>query len=251
MYYTSQTWLTGKKWNNAISFDIRKELGSSLTLSIPKVIEWTINQVRKQVNTTCIAFEEAFDQLKGNKSVIVKNLGLEHLVIIEKKWKQICVMDNHNHEFFFWWKALLSHGIKKSMPLIHIDQHSDLAVPHQYLEESELSDLNIIAIYTNEVLEVGNFIKAAQNCSLVWEDIQIRSEFSLLDFQLEKIESDALLDIDLDFRAEGMGIERFDQTIEKTRELINHPKIKFVTIATSPYFLDQEIAIELLKKILD
>jgi hypothetical protein len=45
-----------------------------------------------------------------------------------------------------------------------------------------------------------------------------------------------------------MSIEQFDKTIQITKELIK--KAKIVTIATSPYFLDQNLALKLLNKIL-
>jgi len=52
----------------------------------------------------------------------------------------------------------------------------------------------------------------------------------------------------LDFRAPEMSIEKYSDTIEKTKELIS--KSKVVTIATSPYFFNQELAIKVCKEIL-
>lgn len=60
-------------------------------------------------------------------------------------------------------------------------------------------------------------------------------------------EGDYVLDLDLDFWDEAMGIERFDLSFEKVRSLIRSAKI--LTIATSPYFLDPQRAIALLRKI--
>ncbi len=54
-----------------------------------------------------------------------------------------------------------------------------------------------------------------------------------------------IFDIDLDFRAPEMGISNFEQTIKNTKNLISSAKM--VTIATSPYFLDQKQALELIK----
>ena len=42
-----------------------------------------------------------------------------------------------------------------------------------------------------------------------------------------------------------MGINNFEQTIKNTKNLISSAKM--VTIATSPYFLDQKQALELIK----
>ncbi len=57
-----------------------------------------------------------------------------------------------------------------------------------------------------------------------------------------------LLDIDLDFRAPEMSIGQYEESIEKTRELIAEASL--VTIATSPYFLDQSKALEILQDLL-
>lgn len=57
-----------------------------------------------------------------------------------------------------------------------------------------------------------------------------------------------LLDIDLDFRAPEMNIEKYKATIEKTKEIMEQAEL--ITIATSPYFLDQQRALEILKDLL-
>jgi hypothetical protein len=45
-----------------------------------------------------------------------------------------------------------------------------------------------------------------------------------------------------------MSIEKYDETLDMAKKLIT--KSKVVTIATSPYFLDQNLAIEICKEIL-
>jgi hypothetical protein len=45
-----------------------------------------------------------------------------------------------------------------------------------------------------------------------------------------------------------MSIEKYSETIEKAKNLISNSRI--VTIATSPYFLDNELAIKLCKILL-
>jgi hypothetical protein len=57
-----------------------------------------------------------------------------------------------------------------------------------------------------------------------------------------------ILDIDLDFRAPEMINDHVDQTLEKTRNLITNASL--VTIATSPGYIDQELALEILEKLL-
>ena len=63
--------------------------------------------------------------------------------------------------------------------------------------------------------------------------------------QFQIPDKDYIFDIDLDFRAPEMGISNFEQTIKNTKNLISSAKM--VTIATSPYFLDQKQALELIK----
>ena len=75
---------------------------------------------------------------------------------------------------------------------------------------------------------------------------QINTEYKLLNFKLPKY--DYILDIDLDFRAPEMSIEKYTETIEKTKKLIS--KSRVVTIATSPYFLDQNLAIKICSDII-
>ncbi len=78
----------------------------------------------------------------------------------------------------------------------------------------------------------------------------ITTEYKLLHFDTadEKLEQEEyILDIDLDFWHPDMSIEQFDTTIQQTRKLIQHAK--YITIATSPYFLDQQLAIDIIEKI--
>ena len=63
--------------------------------------------------------------------------------------------------------------------------------------------------------------------------------------QFQIPDKDYIFDIDLDLRAPEMGISNFEQTIKNTKNLISSAKM--VTIATSPYFLDQKQALELIK----
>ena len=50
-------------------------------------------------------------------------------------------MDNHNHAFAFWHEALAKGFIQEGGLLIHIDQHTDLALPNQIkiLDKAPLS----------------------------------------------------------------------------------------------------------------
>mgnify|MGYP005672046545 CR=1 FL=1 len=73
----------------------------------------------------------------------------------------------------------------------------------------------------------------------------MRSEQALLALQIPS--TDFILDIDLDFWAPEMSISEKNKTIEKTKELIHQASL--LTIATSPYFLEQEVALKLLQEL--
>ena len=84
--------------------------------------------------------------------------------------------------------------------------------------------------FTQNCCNVGNFILPA-----------------LLHSQIP--DQDYIFDIDLDFWTEEMGIEDFEATLEKVKNLISSAKL--VTIATSPYFLDQSKGLELIHQLFD
>lgn len=47
-----------------------------------------------------------------------------------------------------------------------------------------------------------------------------------------------------------MLIEDYAATIDATKSFIYHPQVKLVTIATSPYFMDQQRAMSVLHDLL-
>jgi hypothetical protein len=80
----------------------------------------------------------------------------------------------------------------------------------------------------------------------------ILSEYALLDYDISSLSSQSLiLDIDLDFRAPEMGIEYYYQTIKKVRQLIALPDVPCITIATSPTYIHQQRALQVLRDIMD
>ena len=80
----------------------------------------------------------------------------------------------------------------------------------------------------------------------------ILSEYALLDYDISLLSSKSLIvDIDLDFRAPEMGIEYYYQTIKKVRQLIALPDVRCITIATSPTYIHQHRALEVLRDIMD
>ncbi len=105
--------------------------------------------------------------------------------------------------------------------------------------------MDYIARYVNEICNVGNFIKPAIISGSISECTQLRTEESLLDFQPTR---PYILDIDIDFRVPEMSLRDIPATLEKTKNLLRGASL--VTIATSPYFMDQQKAIEIIRQIL-
>ncbi|MCA9408121.1 MAG: UPF0489 family protein [Candidatus Omnitrophica bacterium] len=226
-------YLTDPVGNNAFSFDKRQ----CQEIYVPPIIQGTLQDLKigKEV-----AFCEHFEQEE------IRKCGLQHFLYLEINDKEIFVFDNHNHAFFFW---IFGVFLKKWFPratLWHVDQHSDMRKPDAFLQ-MDCQDQNLLQKafkYTNFVLNVGNFIQPALSLDL-FSHVEIIS--SLESFQLNPPEH-FILDIDLDIFAKDMEYIPSEYKIEKIREYID--KSNFITIATSPYFIEQEKAIGFIKKLL-
>lgn len=172
---------------------------------------WTLTDVKLGSH---IVFEET-----DEKGVLHQCTGLEYIVKIEPN---IVVVDNHD---------LVLEFREQGLPVIHLDQHTDLRPVGP------------------EGVNVGNFLRYALDTWFISSATQINTEYSLLQFNTQNIAPNTtIVDIDLDFRHPDMSIEQFEKTIQITKLLIK--KAKIITIATSPYFLDQNLALSLLKLIL-
>ena len=172
----------------------------------------------------------------------------------------IYIVDNHNHALYFRYKEYFDWNIQKLSKLIHIDQHTDMNENKysistffdkgMYPEDGGVCKQNLKQIFnfTNKNCNVWNFIKPAVEEWLISKITQINTEYALLNNDLllsTKERSGEVLDIDLDFRAPEMSIAKYQKTIDTTKKLIQNSRV--VTIATSPYFLDQNLAIKLIK----
>ena len=269
MYYAQSQIISSPIGNNAFVYNERKELFGKAEIVVPQLIEGTVDDVQLG---DCVVFSEELD------GKVREFRGLSDLVCIRNTWEPrlprrpsgtphpkgtsslsltarndevvICVMDNHNHALYCWYRELLAGRIDKWLPLIHIDQHSDMNNPVGWIESEKEDDLDYIAEYVNEVCTIADFIQPALQTWLISQCLQVRTEYSLLaESRKPKAEGVGyILDIDIDFWAPEMGIEEFDRTIEKTRQLIAGASL--VTIATSPCFIEQERAVEIVSMIL-
>ena len=217
--------LTENIWNNQFHFNQAK----NSQLRIADLIEWTINDLEIWEKTV-------FREMKNWK--VVEYKWLKHFVHIKNKNQSIYIFDNHNHALNYRIEEYKLWNIQFWFDLIHIDQHTDMNLSKF---ELDLEKPNL------DVYNVWNFIQPAIKAWLISKVEQINTEYKLLNYEIER--NNLILDIDLDFRAPEMSIEQYSKTVEKVKNLIS--KSIVVTIATSPYFLEQWLAIKLCKKLLE
>lgn len=235
--YSKEILLTRCIWNNALSYEKRISKFWKAQINIPAMIDWTINDV--QIGDK-IVFED-FDE----KENLVSAVWLRNFVKTTFNHIPVIIVDNHNHVLYFWYEALKQWIISKWINLIHIDQHSDMNINDNKIDINQENDLKYIFEFTNYKCNVWNFIIPAKNSWLINQIIQIRTQYSLEN--LDNDLTDYILDIDLDFWAPEMDLIDNDLKYKITKKLIS--KAKLITIATSPFFIDQKIAIEVLKRL--
>ncbi len=94
---------------------------------------------------------------------------------------------------------------------MHVDQHKDTREPENY--NVDINNIKDVFRYTNEVLNVGSFIKPALKYNIFSELIIIDS---LYGFGLD-VESEFVLDIDLDIFSSDMDYIPFELKFYKIK----------------------------------
>jgi hypothetical protein len=216
--------LTENIWNNQFCFNQVE----NPKIWIADTVDWTVENLEIWENT-------AFREMKNWK--VVEYKWLKNFIHIKNNNQSIYIFDNHNHALKYWIDEYKQWNIPFWFDFIHIDQHTDMNLSEF---ELDLENPNL------DVYNVWNFIQPAIKSGLINKVEQINTEYKLLNFQTN--EKDLILDIDLDFRAPEMSIESYKETIEKVKNLIS--KSRVVTIATSPYFLNQSLAFKICKDLL-
>ncbi len=199
---------------------------------VTKIVEWTINDVEKWGKVVFCINDE-----KGQKSFF----WLKKQIYL--KDKNIFILDNHNYAlwcWFWWYKKWI---IDKWANFFHIDQHSDMQ--DNYNKFSFDFSLEEMEEFVVKKTSVWNFIKPAISTWLIFRKNIILTEYSVLNTDFVDID---ILDIDLDFFDPKMWIEDYVKIISILKKNIDNSKI--VTIATSPYFLSQDIAIKILNDLI-
>ena len=233
---------------------------------MPALISGSIESLKVGTET---AFEEIDE--RGN---IKSCKGLSNFLQTEYNSKPVYIFDNHNHAFAFWCQALIDYKITKSALLIHVDQHKDTRYPSEYLTEEDLQNPDKVFKYTNTVLNVGNFIPPAIKSGLISQVINLDTEESFYSptnihngkatkansaihpvnqkvqkQPTTKQQQTIILDIDLDIFAPEMDYIDNNLKLARIRELL--PQADLITIATSPFFIDQKTALNYLNQIFE
>ena len=214
--------------NNIFSYEERE----NKNIYVPKLIESNLDAIK-------VGDEIVFNEI--DEDIEIKAKGLKYMVKFNYEDKDIYIFDNHNHAFYFWIKSLNKGHFTKGCKLVHVDQHKDTREPENY--NVDINNIDDVFRYTNEVLNVGSFIKPALKHKIFSELIIIDSSYG---FSLD-IDGEFVLDIDLDIFSKDMDYIPHDLKISKIKELIK--KSKVITIASSPFFINQEYAIKVLKEL--
>lgn len=214
--------------NNIFSYDERK----NKKIFVPKLIEGNLDAVK-------VGEKIVFSEIDFDKEM--NAIGLENMVKFNYKDKDIYIFDNHNHSFYFWIKTLKKGMFNKGCKLVHIDQHKDMREPEDY--NVDINDIDDVFRYTNYVLNVGNFIKPALHHDIFSEVVIIDSTYG---FDID-VDGEIVLDIDLDIFSKDMEYISYDLRVNKIKEYIDRAKV--ITIASSPFFIEQDYAIKVLKEL--
>jgi len=261
--YTQDFYIEENVWNNAFSLSNRPH--KRLFVPALKKIKnfWEIELL--QENKEKVTFQE-YDF----NGIMQTCYGLENLYELDyhpirssttfpsaegKGTIPMYLVDNHNHVFYFWYLARNQGIISENALLYHIDEHADTRDPWEYLLKPESRDLQKVFDYTNYTLNVGNYIVPAEKEWLIWETIQIRGEDALEKYnswvfsQYEKQGRTIILNLDLDFFEPELDF--IDYNLKKKVILDIAQKSDLITVCTSPYFINQERALEVFKDIFD
>ena len=241
--YNKWFFIENPVWNNEFSFDKRQ----NKKLFVPKIIEAkSFDEIKFQDDLEKIAFED-FDF--DNK--LSTNYWLKNFYRFQMWWKEVVLFDNHNHAFYFWYEARSRKIIWDKNILIHIDQHADTRDNDKIISKSDSKSLEKVFDFTNFVLNVWDYIIPAQKEGIIENIVQIRNTKNLEDylqnFSNKKNNSKIILNLDLDFFASELDFIDFE--LKKKVILDVFEKASYVTVCTSPFFVDQRLAVEKFKEI--
>jgi hypothetical protein len=243
-HYQQEMFLEENSGNNGFDYELRSSTHPKPYLRIAPLQQFNsaAEALQELTISTIPAFELAVEE------AIKSFPGLQKFLIFPNPLnpdKPVIVFDNHNHAFYFWHWAKLAFNLETPLTLIHIDQHKDSRIPASMLAPEDSSSLDLVYEYTNQILNVGNFVPPAIKTGLIGENIIIDSAASVEIFT--RPENNYILDLDLDFFAPEFDYIDRSKKLSLIQSLLPHTPL--VTIATSPFFMDQSQALQVLKEI--
>lgn len=222
--------------NNAFSYPRRTQK----RIYVPALMDGTPEDLQ-------VGEEIAFSEV-DTAGTEINCRGLKNFVHLQAGTRDVFIFDNHNHAFFFWAYALRSGKIPMGLTLLHVDQHRDTREPPALFSFEKSDDIDLAAAfdYTNFTLNVGNFIVPALAAKM-FSRVDIIDSRTL--FEKKFPEEGFVLDLDMDVFSPEMGYIEENYKRKRIRTYIKASSL--VTIATSPFFMDQERAIYLIKTLFD
>lgn len=241
MDYSHTHILSENVGNNAFAYDIRTQK----YLTIPALRDGMLEDVRIWED---IVFEEVEDGILRSCKGLENFVRLSDQLSSSPAKQQITIFDNHNHALYFWLEVMRDGIITPWCVLIHIDEHSDLW-PNTYPldREKAIAERDYAWQYTNHSCNVGNYIRPALDSGLIGSMIRIENAWEVEKYIDYTPSANSVLNIDLDFFSPEMDFIDHEMKLRCIRNLL--PQVKCVTIATSPFFIDQWLAIEKLHDI--
>ncbi|MDP2690807.1 MAG: hypothetical protein U1C97_02580 [Candidatus Gracilibacteria bacterium] len=231
--------------NNAFSFSRKPD---RKPLQITPLRQGSLDELR-------VGKHIAFQDFNGDEWV--ECVGLESAILCLDFPIPIYVFDNHNYVFYAWAEARKNAKCKMKnekgadywswsdrMTLIHMDEHFDAAVPLNV--QVDLNDLNDVWRYTNEVLQIATYIKPALELGIFSGCLNFVESRHFE--HLAPVSGDVVMNIDLDVFCDEMNHISWKQKIDVLRYYL--PQMKLMTVATSPFFIDQENAILILHRLI-
>lgn len=219
--------------NNVFSYSIRK----NRIIWVPPLIQgnWTDVKPGDQ-----IVFSEVEDGVEKNVT------GLHSLVYFSRDGKDFFITDNHHHVFMFWVAAIRFGSHPAGLKLIHMDMHKDMRKPAVWPERN-WQTMKEFHDYALHYLNVGNFIAPALHLQFFSE---VQFVESSMDFPLVLPEgSRVVADIDLDLFHPDLSYIPEEEKLSAIIHMIHQSDL--VSIATSPFFIPQDLALKYLRKIFE